>query len=336
MLLPLPFDAHNHVHMGPSSPISTLDVLGESECALQKYQQHQVLSGMALMSTHPRDYSRVLDLCTSQRHNYLPDTALVPCFGVHPWFVHELTDADWALYMHPEEELLQLPRWILDLEQVLLDADSKLLSSSSSSMSSTTTVKLQKSIVGEIGLDKFHYDFKTGELQSSWEKQLQAFQYQLELATRLERPVSLHCVHAMGPLMDCIKNVKQSHQGRLPPALYFHAFGGKAASVDQLIALCCNKRSKKQQSKADAATGSKVYFGFAPVVNLRSPKTNEVVQKVGLDRLVLETDEPLVPQSMQLGVEFLADALGVDPAELIRQTNANAMDLYGIMADRDE
>jgi len=35
---------------------------------------------------------------------------------------------------------------------------------------------------------------------------------------------------------------------------------------------------------------AKVYYGFAPFANFRSPKTADVARKIGIDRLVLETD----------------------------------------------
>jgi TatD DNase family protein len=300
MQLLLPFDAHNHIHMGPTPPME----------ALGFDNPHHQLSGCAVMSTCPEDYQPVLQLCQEISETH-PDTTMIPCLGVHPWFVHTLTDEDWEIsnpnsansinndnpHSHP-------PRWIQELE-TLLDQH--------------PTIP-----VGEIGLDNFHFDFDSKELVCPMDTQIQAFEWQLELATKLQRPVSVHCVQAMGPLMTSIGNVKKRHQ-KLPPAIYFHAFGGKPMSVDQLAALChCRK----------ANPPTKVYFGLAPVINFGLPKTADVIRRVGLDRIVLETDHEdaaLVPAAMQQGVAFLAETLGVSWLELVARANQNAMALYGIL-----
>ena len=112
----------------------------------------------------------------------------------------------------------------------------------------------------------------------------------------------------------------------LPPAIYFHAFGGKCGVVDQLAGLC--RRSHTH-----------CYFGFAPVINFRSPKTAAVVRHVGLDRLLLETDHEdsaLVPESMQQCIQFYAEALGVDPTTVVERTTMNAFDLYRLDKSNNE
>lgn len=301
MQLLLPFDAHNHIHLGPTP---TIQALGFDT------PNHQ-LSGCAVMSTRPDDYQPVLQLCREISETH-PDTTMIPCVGVHPWFVHVLTAEDWEVIPntntntntnHDNQQQQHLyPRWIQELETVL---------------DQHPTIP-----VGEIGLDKFHFDFDTKELVCDMDTQQQAFEWQLELATNLQRPVSVHCVQAMGPLMTSIGNIKKRLQ-KLPPAIYFHAFGGKSATVDQLAALCRCKSSK-----------TKVYFGFAPVVNFKSPKTADVIRRVGVDRIVLETDHEdaaHVPAAMQQGVAFLAETLDVSCSELVARANANAMALYGIV-----
>jgi Tat protein secretion system quality control protein TatD with DNase activity len=297
----LPFDSHNHVHMGPSPPMQALLA---SSATLDKPGTPSIgipLCGMAIMSTHPRDYERVLDLATTLPKE-VPGTRIVPCLGVHPWFLNELTKDDWEI----QSAVSLLPRWIIELEHEL--------------------VNNPQAIVGEIGLDGFHFDYETKELKSPMETQIEAFRLQLELASRLERPVSIHSVRSYGPLMDTLSIVKKgttnTRNSNLPPKLYFHAFGGKAATVDQLTALCGRETGK-------------VYFGFAPVVNFKSPKTADLIRKVGLDRLVIESDHEdaaLVPESIKEGVRFIAQALEQDESVVIDQTTRNAYDLYSIIA----
>jgi Tat protein secretion system quality control protein TatD with DNase activity len=480
----LPFDAHNHVHMGPTRPLVAMLRHGSSDINNSNSTSNSIsssvaLGGMALMSTHPRDYPKVLDLCyhtlpqqinelyysttttTSTTTTLQEDGSrtappplsppiFIPCLGVHPWFVNDLTEEDWQLVDHNhttyyndyykdgrtrereenEEENKnigtpsslhhhQVPRWIQQLEEHLLidPPNSPFTTGTFDSLPQGKTTPPAVAAetanppprlrplpppppiaVGEIGLDKFQFHPTTKELRCPMDIQIQAFYYQFELATRLERPVSLHCVHAMGPMVQVIRDVQLSYQ-KLPPKLYFHAFGGKEATVDQLVALVdkanknTNANKRKAQAKKDkqkrmqeeekkeknassiekedvetllvsasayqssssltstskstalpsarrttstsaTTTPTKLYFGFAPVINFRSPKTAKVIQKVGLDRLVLETDHEdatFVPEAMILGIALLSKVFNVPPEQVIAQTTANAMELYGII-----
>lgn len=245
------------------------------------------------MSTHPRDFDRVLQL-SRELPMQRPGVQVVPCFGVHPWFLHELTEQDWHVL-----EPCQLPKWIVEIERIVTSTPG--------------------AIVGEIGLDAFHFDPVTEELVSPMDKQVEAFRLQMELAARLDKPVSVHGVQCFGTLMPILSQLKKS-KTKLPPKIYFHAFGGKAGTVDQLTALCGRAMGR-------------VYFGFAPVINFRSPNTAEIVRKVGIERLVLETDHEdaaCVPESIQECIRFLSETLEIKEQEVIERTTANAFDLYGL------
>eukprot|EP00980_Cylindrotheca_fusiformis_P024678 scaffold12200_cov122-Cylindrotheca_fusiformis.AAC.10 len=290
----LPFDAHNHVQLGTTSvpsPAAAVDLLLRTDDA--------TLSGMAVMSTHPRDFPTVLDMARNEQ--YEEDCLVIPCLGVHPWFLHELSDCEWEEQpQQQQQDKDSLPNWVADLESLLV-SDPNI-------------------VVGEIGLDNFHFDPYTKELTSDMATQVKAVEYQLSLATQYQRPVSLHCVRAMGKLMDALTKIQKEFSGQLPPRIYFHAFGGKAATVTQIV-----KTLEKKKA-------TKVFFGFAPVINFESKKTMEVIRAVGLERLVLETDHEeadRVPPSIKAGVELISKALGVSKEELVSITNRNVQDLYG-------
>lgn len=290
----LPFDAHNHVHMGPTPPVQALLPTDLSETP-----QKAAVSGMAIMSTHPRDFDHVMHLSRTLPNEVEGSVQVVPCFGVHPWFLHELSDLDREFVEDGQ------PRWINEME-CLIKAN-------------------PNAIVGEIGLDGFHYDPETEELTSTMSDQVEAFRMQMELAARLERPVSIHTVQCFGPLFDTLSQIKKDAKNAkrkpaLPPKIYFHAFGGKPATIDQISALC-------------GRSPNKVYFGFAPIINFRSKKTADVIRKVGIERLVLETDHEdaaRVPSSMQQCIEFLASTLDMEKEDVIEQTTKNAFELYNL------
>jgi TatD DNase family protein len=264
------------------------------------------IQGMALMSTHPRDYNAVVDTLTELRsssptkllsNDSNPTTNTnsrvfygVPCFGVHPWFLHEVPT------------LLQND-WLDELEHKLR--------------------QYPQSVVGEIGLDGYHYDFDTRELTSPMEQQVAAFEAQLRLAHKLQRPVSMHAVQCWQPIMTTLSRFAKAKQ--LPPKLYFHAFGAKLGFTDQLLSLV--EKSKQHDSV-------EIFFGFAPVVNFRSPaKTREVMQRVGLHRIVLESDHEdssLVAGSLQAGAQFIAEALGESVEAVVQTTWENSRRLYSI------
>lgn len=306
-MLLIPFDSHNHVHMGPSAPVlalfhrrqespTTTDPLSSSSSSRSKPS----LSGMALMSTHPRDYSRVLQLSHDIPRQF--PVQVVPCIGVHPWFLHELTDAEWVPWSAPSSSDPSpstgsaAPKWIVELERQIMANPN--------------------AIVGEIGLDGFHFDPLTKDLVSPMDRQVVALSLQLEVAARHQRPVSVHCVQAFGPLWQVLSNAQKRHT--LPPKLYFHAFGGKVGTLKQLLALLCRNKTV-------------CYFGFAPIVNFRSPKTVDLVRHIGLDRLLLESDHEdasLVVDSINECVSFYAQALGIDEQAVVDQTTRNAADFY--------
>mmetsp|Transcript_13443 Transcript_13443/g.17535 ORF Transcript_13443/g.17535 Transcript_13443/m.17535 type:complete len:350 (-) Transcript_13443:147-1196(-) len=345
----LPFDAHNHVHLGPSPP--ELAFLSKPEVRRVHHENNSgggvessktdpstasctFLSGMALMSTHPRDFPVVRDLVTRLPEKVNDDgdddapaaaavvisqpLHVVPCYGVHPWFLHELNEKDWESITTVQQQRAMTttatikigdtsatigdtaatPTWLHDMEQYLQSDPA--------------------AIVGEIGLDGFHFDPVTKDLVSSMEGQVQAFELQLQLAHDLQRAVSIHTVQCFGPLMETLSTFKKQKQ--LPPKHYFHAFGGKVGTVDQLLALCGREIGQ-------------VYFGFAPIINFKSPKTADVVRRVGLERILLESDHEdadCVAESMRQGISFMAECFQVDEDTVVRQTTQNAYDFYGI------
>lgn len=67
--------------------------------------------------------------------------------------------------------------------------------------------------------------------------------------------------------------------------------------------------------------------------DFRSPKTTAVAQKVGLERILLESDHEdaaSVPESIHSCITFMADCFQTDHETIIQQTTQNAYDFYGI------
>ena len=137
--------------------------------------------------------------------------------------------------------------------------------------------------IGEIGLDKHWRPPDTGKVE--YADQMKVFQAQFELAGELGLPVSVHCVHAQGDLYQNLSEVKN-----LPPAIYLHAFGGAAGTVEQLV------RSKR--------FGSRLYFGFASCISLRSRKAKAAIKAVPDDRLLVESDRGSASSPQKITTEL--------------------------------
>ena len=107
----LPFDAHNHVHLGPSPPRMAL--IGSSEAEGPNKMASAVLSGIAIMSTHPRDFQPVMNLSKDLPLEIEGNVQIIPCLGVHPWFLHEVSADDWK-EVSGKNECGSVPKWVHD------------------------------------------------------------------------------------------------------------------------------------------------------------------------------------------------------------------------------
>lgn len=119
-------------------------------------------------------------------------------------------------------------------------------------------------LLGEIGLD-YHYDLSPRETQR------EVFDRQLDLAYRLNRTVQLHIREAHGDCMDMLR--ARVRAGRMPAGV-MHCYTGswEAAKVYLDFGL---------------------YISFSGALTFKNaPKLQEVVQKMPVDRILVETDCP--------------------------------------------
>lgn len=158
--------------------------------------------------------------------------------------------------------------------------------------------------IGEIGLDTFLKQHKQPEL---FVKQQQYFQLQLELAKDYQKPVLLHIRKAHADVLKILKQ-HQFKQGGIA-----HAFSGGVEEAKALIGLGFKIGITGQVSQPNAK------------------KLHRVIQAIGAEHLVIETDCPdMTPLCCQLEhqhsrntpgnlvyvLEALAQALKLDPAKL--------------------
>lgn len=118
--------------------------------------------------------------------------------------------------------------------------------------------------IGECGLDRWMPDFNIPA-------QEEAFTYQLDLATQLNAPITIHILKAWGWFLDILRA-----RGKFFPQRGFllHSYNGSAELIPELV-------------KAGAYFSSSGY-------DLKSTKTKQLktFKAVPLDRLLIETDAP--------------------------------------------
>ncbi|HEX5791623.1 MAG TPA: TatD family hydrolase [Luteolibacter sp.] len=168
--------------------------------------------------------------------------------------------------------------------------------------------------VGEIGLDQWVE-------QPSIDVQREVFTAQLALARELDRPATIHCLRAWGPLFEVFA-------GQAPPSRFLmHAFNGSIEVARRLLAMGA-------------------YFSFSGYfLHERKAALLEVFRQIPRERLLVETDAPDLcppqpahplpdglnhPANLPAIGEALAAHLDLSPAELAKLTAENARRCFGL------
>jgi TatD DNase family protein len=178
--------------------------------------------------------------------------------------------------------------------------------------------------VGEIGIDGLRDDVPR-------DAQRQALCAQLELATRLHRPVVLHGARAWGELLAIVKPFAP----RLP-GFVTHAFSGSADILREIVAM-----------------GGTLSFAGA-VCNPAARRVRAAATAAPAERLLIETDAPdMLPQGLCSGFRVqaedngkireinhpanlvlvaraVAELRGAPVEEIAALTTANARRVYGL------
>ena len=160
--------------------------------------------------------------------------------------------------------------------------------------------------VGEIGLDRL----KEREISP---RMREVFESQLRLALEFERPVVLHGAKCWGQVVKTVRqSIEQSEQSnnRTIPPLLFHGFSRSDGLIPDIVAL-------------------NGYISVGPaVLNDHAVNYRELVKRIPLERLLLETDRTPenaaeCPSVREVAAE-VAKLRGMTVVELERLTDENA------------
>ena len=171
-------------------------------------------------------------------------------------------------------------------------------------------VKRKFAAVGEIGLD-FYWD-KTFATQ-----QYEAFRRQIEWSLHYKLPIVIHTRNAMAETIAVVKEYASKGANGI-----FHCFSGNYEDAVEIINLG-------------------FYLGIGGVITYKNAGLAEVIDKVDLKYLVLETDAPyLTPvpfrgkrnesSYIKYVAEKLAQIKNVPIDEVAAVTTANAQKIFGL------
>lgn len=164
--------------------------------------------------------------------------------------------------------------------------------------------------VGEIGLD-YYWDNESHDVQKHW------FIRQLDLARELDLPVIIHSRDAAADTMEVMK----THAAGLKGVI--HCFSGSAEMATEYVKMG-------------------FHIGVGGVVTFKNgKKLKEVVEKIPLKNILLETDCPYLAPVPYRGkrnsseyisyiAEEIANIKGVTYEEVLRVTEENGKKLFGI------
>ena len=161
--------------------------------------------------------------------------------------------------------------------------------------------------VGEIGLD-YHYS------KEDKDDQIELFEKQLAIAENHDKPVIIHSREAT---LDTIETLKKYRVKGI-----IHSFSGSYETAMIYIKM-----------------GYKL--GINGVVTFKNSNLKDVVSKIGLENIVIETDSPYLtphpyrgeknsPKNVKMIVEFLANIFRISPLEVAEITSKNLLEIFDI------
>lgn len=165
--------------------------------------------------------------------------------------------------------------------------------------------------VGEMGLD-YYWDNSPKEIQK------EVFCQQIALAKRVKKPIIIHDRDAHQDVVDILKEEGAEEVGGI-----MHCFGGSYEIAEECMAM-------------------NFYISFGgPITFKNAKKPKEVVQKLPLERLLIETDSPYLTPHPYRGkrnessyvkyvAESMAELKGVSLEELCRITKENGKKIFNI------
>jgi TatD DNase family protein len=163
--------------------------------------------------------------------------------------------------------------------------------------------------IGEIGLDLYHDT-------TYFAQQQKALETQAQWAIDRKLPLVIHCRKSTQETIDILKSIHPHYSG------IFHCFSG---TIEQAFA--CIKLGFK--------------LGIGGVITFKNSGLDKIVQEVGIEHLVLETDSPYLaptpfrgkrnePAYLSLVAQKVADILDLSVEMVTNYTYLNTRNVFNI------
>ncbi|MBI4286214.1 MAG: TatD family hydrolase [Chloroflexi bacterium] len=167
--------------------------------------------------------------------------------------------------------------------------------------------------IGEIGLDFYRN-------RSPRDRQLEALQWQLELAQDLSLPVVIHCRQAEKDILALLRAWSESYKLPGQPRGIIHCFNGDTPIAEHYLEMG-------------------FFLSLGAYIGYPSSGMGPTIRSIPGDRLVVETDCPYLPPQPYRGkrnepayiplvVGKLAEIRGTTPETVAHETAANARRLF--------
>nr|KMM70540.1 TatD DNase family Scn1 [Coccidioides posadasii RMSCC 3488] len=220
------FDAHCH----PTDTMSSIDDIPSMKART-----------LAIMATRAQDQhliaevaSRFANLDTSLEET-CPERKVIPCFGWHPWFSHQIFDDSNKTDVDKHEHYKSVLTPSIQDNHLLDDLPTPRALSTFIQETKQHLLTYPYALVGEIGLDRsfrlpnawFPHEVENrdssrtpgsreGRTLSPYRVQLAhqkaILKAQLQLAGELQRPVSIHSVQAHGAVVEVIRELFRGYE----------------------------------------------------------------------------------------------------------------------------
>ena len=162
--------------------------------------------------------------------------------------------------------------------------------------------------IGEVGID-LYWDKKFIE------EQKEAFKTQIQWGNKNNLPIIIHSRNSFNEVYSILKKEKAEHTTGI-----FHCFSGTEKEAQKIIDLG-------------------FYLGIGGVLTFKNSNLIEVIKKIDLNHIVLETDAPYLsphpmrgkrnePQFLSIIAEKISEIKNISMAELSVITNKNIDDIF--------
>eukprot|EP01126_Amoeba_proteus_P041891 TRINITY_DN4524_c0_g1_i14.p1 TRINITY_DN4524_c0_g1~~TRINITY_DN4524_c0_g1_i14.p1 ORF type:complete len:220 (+),score=44.28 TRINITY_DN4524_c0_g1_i14:480-1139(+) len=168
-------------------------------------------------------------------------------------------------------------------------------------------------ILYKIGVDKNSKAFdKGGTTFNTHQKEM--FSVQFDLASQLERPVSLHCVKAHGWLLQFFRNWRKRNLETYFPRVLWHSYSGSPDIITGLL------KTKEKDN---------YFFSFSDVINNRnnSNRMVENIKAVPDNAIIIESDWDSCapqPEAMLTIASIISDVKGWTLHKTVTKTTENS------------